>query len=160
MQSSRFPADPGRTPSLRLHVAMAVCEFETLVPLSRGGQKPQANGERVHSQRLAIGESSSAARKSGTAVRLPFASQRSLTKFSDEDGEFQVPFARLSSRNGCARCPPKDCVEAAVSQKKYRSCWSEATWRARCFRNKRRPSSSAGMARASFRNTSYHQNRS
>src|SRR5258707_9288138 len=39
-------------------------------------------------------------------------------KFSDEYGEFQVPFARLSSRNGCERCPQRECVEAAVFQKR------------------------------------------
>src|SRR5207245_2130266 len=54
-----------------------------------------------------------------------------LYKFSDEHGEFQVPFASASPRNGCARCLPKDCVEAAVFQRKSPSCWSEATWRAR-----------------------------
>src|SRR6266852_4039598 len=44
---------------------MAVHALETLVPFSRGGQKPQANGERVHSQRLAIGNA-----RAGTEVSL------------------------------------------------------------------------------------------
>ena len=59
---------------------MAVHALETLVPFSRGGQKPQANGERVHSQRLAIGNA-----RAGTEVSLrrmqiePFVSLPRLT---------------------------------------------------------------------------------
>ena len=59
---------------------MAVRALETLVPFSRGGQKPQANGERVHSQRLAIGNARAGAEVSLRRMQVePFVSLPRLT---------------------------------------------------------------------------------